>query len=239
MEKNDENCILIWGQAKYRKSIPYNPSSNVPIMHMTSSLHAYHAFATCFKALKANFFCREEVLQFPGCRHTINEPNLIPEEFVAEENITYCKDVSASEGVNADNKAVKTSNLPLPPQDEEPSKVIQQGPLTFYPSPLTEEGEDIQFMATNDQAELMRWHYRLGHLSFPKLKQLSLNGKIPKKLAKVLPPKCAGCLFGAMTKPSWQGKETKADHKVFITTKPGECISVDQMMSTKVDFTCN
>jgi hypothetical protein len=46
----------------------------------------------------------------------------------------------------------------------------------------------------------MQWHYRLGHLTFPKLKQLALNGKIPKKLAEVLPPKCTGCLFGAMTK---------------------------------------
>jgi hypothetical protein len=82
----------------------------------------------------------------------------------------------------------------------------------------------------------MQWYYHLGHLTFPKLKQLTLNGKIPKKLAKVLPPKCAGCLFGAMTKRPWQGKETKADHKVFVATKPGKCISVDQMTSTEVGF---
>ncbi len=49
----------------------------------------------------------------------------------------------------------------------------------------------------------MRWHYRLGHLSFSKLKQLALNGEISKKLAKVKPPKCTGCLFGAMTKIPW------------------------------------
>jgi hypothetical protein len=49
----------------------------------------------------------------------------------------------------------------------------------------------------------MQWHYCLGHLTFPKLKQLALNGKISKKLSKVLPPKCAGCLFGAMTKLPW------------------------------------
>jgi hypothetical protein len=82
----------------------------------------------------------------------------------------------------------------------------------------------------------MRWHYRLGHLSFPKLKQLALNGEIPKKLAKALPPKCAGCLFGAMTKLPWQGNETKADHKVFIATKSGECISVDHMTLMEVVF---
>ncbi len=83
----------------------------------------------------------------------------------------------------------------------------------------------------------MHWHYRLGHLTFPKLKQLTLNGKIPKKLAKVLPPKCAGCLvFGAMTKLSWQGKEIKANHEAFVVSKPGECILVNQMTSTEVGF---
>jgi hypothetical protein len=82
----------------------------------------------------------------------------------------------------------------------------------------------------------MRWHYRLGHLTFPKLKQLTLNGEIPKKLAKVAPSKCAGCIFGAMTKIPWRGKETKASHEVFTATKLVECISVDQMVSTEVGF---
>jgi hypothetical protein len=144
--------------------------------------------------------------------------------------------MSASEGVNMDDKMVKTSNLPSPPQEEELSKVIQQGPLTFDLLPPTEEGEDVQLAAANKEAELMSWHYCLGHLGFPKLKQLALNGKIPKKLAKVLLPKCTGCLFGAMTKLPWQVKETKVDHKVFIATKPGGCVSVNQMTSTKVGF---
>jgi hypothetical protein len=40
--------------------------------------------------------------------------------------------------------------------------------------------EDVPLAAADDQAELMQWHYRLGHLSFQKLKQLALNGEIPK-----------------------------------------------------------
>jgi hypothetical protein len=82
----------------------------------------------------------------------------------------------------------------------------------------------------------MQWHYRLGHLPFSRLKQLAINGKIPKKLTKVAPLKCTGCLFGAMTKIPWRGKETKASHEVFVATKPGECISVDQMTSTEPGF---
>ena len=82
----------------------------------------------------------------------------------------------------------------------------------------------------------MCWHYRLGHLSFTKLKQLAHNGKIPKKLAKVTPPKCMGCLFGAMTKLPWRGKENKSSHKVFIATKPGETVSINQMALIKAGF---
>ena len=82
----------------------------------------------------------------------------------------------------------------------------------------------------------MQWHYCLGHASFKALKQMAKNGEIPKQLAKVPPPKCAGCLFGAMTKIPWRGKESKASHEVFVATKPGECVLVDQMVSTQAGF---
>jgi hypothetical protein len=191
MSLDDEFYYVHWGIAKYQKLIPYNPMTNVPILYTAALSCTYHAFATTFEAMEAPFFQQEKVLQFPGHCCTVVKPELVLEEFVAEENVNYREDVSASEGANADNSMVKM---------EEPSKITRQGPLTFDPSPPTVEAKDIQLSAVNKQAELMQWHYRLGHLTFPKLKQLALNCKIPKKLAKVLPPKCAGCLFGAMTK---------------------------------------
>jgi hypothetical protein len=80
----------------------------------------------------------------------------------------------------------------------------------------------------------MHWHYCLGHLSFPKLKILAKLGEIPIHLAKVIPPVCASCAFGAMTKVPWRGKE--AAKMVFKAAKPGPCVSVDQMISTQVGF---
>jgi len=50
-----------------------------------------------------------------------DEPALVPEEFVAEENLNYEKDMSVNEGADSDNDMVKTSNLPAPPNDEPPS----------------------------------------------------------------------------------------------------------------------
>jgi hypothetical protein len=113
------------------------------------------------------------------------------------------------------------SNLPPPPVDENPSEVICHGPVSFNPLPSQEESEDTQLAAANNQTKLMHWHYRLGHLPFVKLKQLALNGEILKKLAKAKPPKCAGCLFGAMTRIPWHGRETKASHKVFCNNQAG------------------
>ncbi len=51
--------------------------------------------------------------------------------------------------------------------------------LTFDPSPPLEEEEEVRFAAADDQAELMRWHYRLGHLPFAKLKMLAKKWRDP------------------------------------------------------------
>jgi hypothetical protein len=112
----------------------------------------------------------------------------------------------------------------------------RRSPTPYNLSPPLEEDEEFQLAAANNQAELMRWHYRLGHLPFAKLKMLAKNGEIPRHLAKVPAPKCAGCLFGAMTKLPWHGKESKSSHKVFIGTNPGECVSINHMISTHVGF---
>ncbi len=89
--------------------------------------------------------------------------------------------------VNKNDETIRTSNVP--DKTAAPDESIRRGPLIFDPLPPIAEYEDVPLAAADDQAELMRWHYRLGHLSFQKLKQLALNGEIPKKLSKLKPPK--------------------------------------------------
>ena len=229
----ERECVLNWHRGG-KKTVFFDLSTNTPILTTTPLSCAYRAFAITFEALEAPYYHKETVLQYPGCHLMDNEHVFAPEEFITEENLNFEKEVSVDEGVQSNNETVKTSNLPAPPDDELPSEAIRREPLISDPSPPQEEGEDVHLATADDQAELMRWHYRLGHLIFAKLKQL--NGEIPKKLAKVTPPKCAGCLFGTMTEIPWRDEETKTSHKVFITTKPGECISVDQIASTEVGF---
>ncbi len=129
------------------------------------------------------------------------------------------KHITDSEGTTSDNLTVQGNNLLSGKGDKEEKETTRMGPLTLDVNPKLEEDEHLYLAAVDDQAKLMRWHYRLGHLSFSKLKQLVLNGKIPQGLAKVKPPACTGCLFGAITKVPLRGQETSLE--VFVATKVG------------------
>jgi hypothetical protein len=144
------------------------------------------------------------------------------------------KPITDSEGATSNDLTVQANNLLSGKGDKEEKEATRMGPLTFDVNPKLDEDKHIYLAAVDDQAELMRWHYRLGHLSFSKLKQLALNGKVPGRLAKVKPPACAGCLFGAMTKVPWRGQETSSE--VFVATKARQCVSVDQLVSTQMGF---
>jgi len=61
----------------------------------------------------------------------------------------------------------------------QPAKQDRVGPLTFAPTPSLDDSELLEAttQADNNQAELMRWHYCLGHLPFVQLKQLVKMGR--------------------------------------------------------------
>jgi hypothetical protein len=61
-------------------------------------------------------------------------------------------------------------------------------------------------------------------------------GIIPRKLASVHAPKCAGCIFGAMTNNPWKTKADPNKVKAVVVTGPGDCVSVDQLGSSTPGF---
>ncbi len=230
-------CILHWEEG-FQKTVSFDLTSNTPTFFTASSSKAYRVFTSTYEAHEASFFCHETVLTVPGLQFQREAAELNPDEFIAEENLHLKKDGGheTHENITKDDKTIKMSNLPqwLSDVPTAPNKTVRHGPLTFDQLPTAAEDDGTQVAAANNQAKLMGRHYPLGHLLFPKLKQLALNGKIPKKLSKVKPPTCAGCLFGAMTKNPWHGKESKSSHKVFVATKPGETVSCNQMASCPI-----
>ncbi len=230
IEEEDEALMLIWKQCKHRWTIPYHLLTNTPSFRTAPALLTYCTFVALFEATEAQYHRREHVLQVPGQLH-------LDEDFTAKENVhtnILKKPLMDSEGAMSNNLTVQASNLLSEKGDKEEKQTTRMGPLTFNVNPKLKEDEHIYLAAVDNQAKLMRWHYCLGHLAFSKLKQLALNGEMPRLLAKVKPSACTGCLFGAMTKVPWKGRETSSE--VFVAMKAGQCVIVDQMILTQVGF---
>jgi hypothetical protein len=95
-----DRCVLNWKGGT--KTVPFQPTTNVPVFYTAPSFCSYPAFTATFKAMEAPYFQRETVLQFPGRRDLMDD--IVPEKFVAEENLNYDKEASVDEGVTEDDK---------------------------------------------------------------------------------------------------------------------------------------
>ena len=90
--------------------------------------------------------------------------------------------------------------------------------------------KDEETTSLSPRGELLRWHIRLGHLSFSKMINLMELGILPHKLLKIRPPMCACCKIGAMTKQRRRVKGGKYKN-MRKANAPGECVSMDQIES--------
>ena len=86
------------------------------------------------------------------------------------------------------------------------------------------------------QTRLATIHEKLWHLSFPRLKLLARSGIIPRELANVDPPTCPGCAYGKAHRKPWRSKGLKNHCPIKPATKPGQVISVDQLISPTPGF---
>ena len=75
------------------------------------------------------------------------------------------------------------------------------------------------------QRELWRWHLKLNHLSFPRIRYMELQGRLPKRLNSKDVPFCPTCAYSRATRKPWRYKNGQS--KLKETTEPGQCVSVD------------
>jgi hypothetical protein len=228
-EGDDEDLILFWDQRKFRRTVQYNPRTNTPCFQSAPGTSNYRSFQAMFTACDSYHKPIEQVLHLPP---DLQQQREAESEYIGDEDLLVSPlDNSDASSVSSSDDTVQVKNHPRPPKDN----LVREGAMTFDPGASTHEHDHPEPEAIDDTGELLRWHYRLGHLPFSKLKALAEVGGIPKRLAKVKPPTCAGCLFGAMTKVPWRTK-SPSNKEVFKVTAPGQCVSVDQLMSTQVGF---
>ena len=208
----------------YNKTIPLKPCINTPSFRSASGTLRYQAFAGTIN-------------------HFDDTSLLLSEHIVTEDESTDSEGGSSNEYDNEE--------LPMSAQEQEgetsSKSSNQQARHDAHPGDGSVEtiehakshphADDAQRLTVeNPQASLLRWHYHLGHLSFKMIKTMASVGLVPKRIATEPIQKCAGCMFSSMTKKPWRtkgstGKQVRRKSKV---TRPGQCVSVDQLESHQV-----
>ena len=145
-----------------------------------------------------------------------------------ESTLVYVNEQTIEEDFNSS----KSSELSMNSISNSPNELNLE-PISRL---ISKEMSESELQAQSDQAELLRWHIRLSHISFKKLKLLCLIGILPKRLAHVAAPKCLSCIYGKMTRRPWRNKSSNSRIKVTIVTQPGQCVSVDQLESPVPGF---
>ena len=145
-----------------------NKSTSTPMTWTASGTKTYLAYSATIEALKAftSNAKGEHVLQQPFQRVSPTDSNkyIADENHLLESHVTKrgVEEVSADDQtVRANNAAANTSN-----ETQDMSKIGRAGPLTFNPCQDSTHKEQHIYVPSDKQAELMHWHYRLGHLSF-------------------------------------------------------------------------
>jgi hypothetical protein len=162
---------------------------------------------------------------------------------------TFCAAIEANEGQAGATLQGATVSDDEGSDDDDDDASRSERPTTRYHPDLPSEAflptptlleqqtvhtiptEDVEVQAATPQAELLAWHYRLGHLPFAKIKNMAERGDLPAGLASCKAPRCAACLFGKATRRAWRSKAPLNQRTVPPVTAPGSVVAVDQMIS--------
>lgn len=220
-----DKCILQWSDKKgikrYKKTIALDrKGSNLATMNMAPSFAGYDLFCQ-----EAGF---EPNVHIYDCNPIHASPAQISDDEASDNEDGYVAsqahrgDDRGPIGWKTETAEPRLFNLAGPDVTSEERK---RAPVV-----ITDEEDRITQGMLTPTTELLLYHYRYSHIGFPKLRELAKQGVLPKRLANCNTPVCSACAYAKATKRPWRQKQ-RNDRTIKPPTRPGEIVSVDQMVS--------
>jgi hypothetical protein len=97
--------------------------------------------------------------------------------------------------------------------------------------PVVIQDDDEDKQPTSTAAEFLKYHIKFGHCSPRKIKVMAILRILPKRLATCDTPVCSACQYGKASRRPWRQKAAKNAQAAPAPTRPGQVVSVDQMIS--------
>jgi hypothetical protein len=221
----DDVVVLQWEQRKYQRTIPLDAiGSNVATMNSTPGFSKFAAFEA--QLPEEHIYCMPvgEVSDDEGDESDDSDG----EEGLYSEPTSQSPSSAATPKGSGEAQGAGPATPEQPTTEEETFEL--NGPQGGKPPTVIIDEEDR--MPANDvKAEFLQWHHRLGHASPAKIRMMASLGILPRRLAKCPIPVCTSCLYGKATRRQWRNKPKSSKGATRTATRPGECVSVDQLAS--------
>jgi hypothetical protein len=229
-----DQALFVWNRGLFRVTMPLSPGINVGMMRSAPGHKVFANFVA--ESQSPTHFCCPVVSD--------DEADKMESDDDDADTLSSCTvnlEGEDEEVVNPDSTRTSSTGDDTPASTSTSDTTTPERPsvipfdLDHEDPPSNLASQDDTTSSLDDQSELLRWHYRLGHLPFAILRLMAARGEIPKRLAAYQVPPCQSCLYGKATKRPWR---TKGQHrsKIRTVTKPGECVSVDQLESPVARF---
>jgi hypothetical protein len=208
-----DRVTLFWKQRKHKLTIPLSRYNNVATFNLAPGYTKFMGF--CAEA-EVDYAAEQldPIICYPA--QTVSDDEAEPDDDDVYEQPASADSGSASSKQAHDEWATPT-NFDLDGKQQANAPII------------IEDEEDRQ--PTNQAAELLRYHHQFGHISFRVLVVMAKLGIIPKRLSKCATPTCSACLYAKAIKRAWRSRTTSNTDEARKPKKPGECVSVDQLVS--------
>ena len=221
---------LVWDQRRQTRTIRLDPTTNIFMLKSATTHRSFTAFSNLIEGALGD---RYHMLSPHLDDWNSQSPHIVPDddEDTVVPNVIVPEPLAREERATRETTDIRTEEAQTETHPDLPSKMFENLEPGFTGSVQQVQVEDTQIQSNTDQAQLLAWHYRLGHLPFNRIQQLAIQGDLPAKLSRCPIPKCAACLYGRATKRAWRSRAPPNAMTIPPATAPGAVVSVDQMES--------
>ena len=220
---NGNDITLFWNSKTHTRTVRIDPRDNVTTFHLAPGFNDFGAYC----------------VQIGEDDHDNTGPVALPANLISDDDEPMTQPSTATpEWQRAWRRPKRhhapTDDGPGTPDAPTPVHIELDGPTSPIlegkePPNIIQNEEDEQ--PSSDMAQLLQLHHQYGHLSMRKMQEMANQRIIPKRLAQCRIPTCSACLYAKMTKRRWRDKTRKNNEETYTPTRPGEVVSVDQLVS--------
>ena len=149
---------------------------------------------------------------------------------------TYCQQAKIDNQTSTvlDNEMIHELDLPTNGNHIRPwgrNHYPLDGAMSIRPNMLQSQ------QTTKVEQEYLQLHNSLGHIHPDRMQLMVQQGTLPARFKNCRMPFCVSCAFGKSSRKPWHSHSTSNIDKSIRPQRPGECISVDQLISPTPGFT--